>query len=430
MLVNYYDFVFENMKRKDFYSLVLFALLPMFVSCENEEFNSEIESNKNVVTVKFAGQIGNLLSSRAVQADATSKELCIVAYRKMESGKYKCAGFKNTSVMANGNEFTWSDSEFRLNVGTYRFLGFYNINQENAQLDLTFSDDMEVEKTWQEVLDAVVISRKSINTDLNVNEIFAGGSSDNNDATENNTIAEDVDLSKNSENNKVVVNLILSRINSRIDFRFLKFSPKEAPGDNTEQYYTTSDFNIFGPKGNLKSIAISTSNASSRWTWGQTASSPFVALHQYTTQGESNVTLGTLVKEGESILTDFPNGDADKDKLENIPAERIAQGAAYYKGVYILPFVNVESKNFDLEVELKGKGLNEPNGLLGEEQTRLLEATGVTAESNKVTVVTFKYRASSNDSDDKENIFNPTITYEVTINTVWNGIIEGPSIDV
>lgn len=153
-------------------------------------------------------------------------------------------------------------------------------------------------------------------------------------------------------------------------------------------------------------------------------------MHQSTTQGETNVTLGTLFREGGNASTDFPNGDADKDKLENIPAERIAQGAAYYKGVYILPFVNVESKTFDLKVELKGNGLDEPDGVLGEEQTRLLEADGVAAESNKVTVVTFKYRASGNDPDDKENIFNPTITYEVIINTVWNGIINGPSIDV
>lgn len=418
------------MKKNGFYLLVLSVLLPIFISCENNELNSEFESSKDVITVRFTGKVVNQLSSRASQDEASLKELCIVAYRKLENGKYQCAGFKNTSVASDGNEFTWSDSEFRLNVGVYRFLGFYNVSQNNAQLDLAFNTDMAAEKTWQEILDAVIISRKSVNTELNVNEIFAGGSSDNNPETENNAIAEDVDLSKNSEDNKVIVNLVLSRINSRIDFRFLKFSPKEAPGSDMEQCYLTSDFNIFGPKGNLKSITTSTSNASDKWTWGQLESTSFTALHQSTTQGETNVTLGTLFREGGNASTDFPNGDADKDKLENIPAERIAQGAAYYKGVYILPFVNVESKTFDLKVELKGNGLDEPDGVLGEEQTRLLEADGVAAESNKVTVVTFKYRASGNDPDDKENIFNPTITYEVIINTVWNGIINGPSIDV
>lgn len=49
---------------------------------------------------------------------------------------------------------------------------------------------------------------------------------------------------------------------------------------------------------------------------------------------------------------------------------------------------------------------------------------------NKVTVVTFKYRASSNSPDDGENVFTPSIKYTVTIQTQWNGIVEGPSVDI
>lgn len=63
-------------------------------------------------------------------------------------------------------------------------------------------------------------------------------------------------------------------------------------------------------------------------------------------------------------------------------------------------------------------------------QKRVLVAAGVKAEKNKVTVVTFKYRASSDEPKDNENLFNPTIKYDVTIDTQWNGVIILPSVDI
>lgn len=136
----------------------------------------------------------------------------------------------------------------------------------------------------------------------------------------------------------------------------------------------------------------------------------------YITNDYDGVTIGTLA----TGSTDFPNGDDDAQYMDDIPKNRILNGAAYYTGAYILPFTTADS-SLDLTVTLVGKG---------EKQTRVLEADNVKAEKNKVTVVTFKYRASSDVPDDNENLFNPTIKYDVTIDTQWNGFIDGPTFDI
>ena len=118
--------------------------------------------------------------------------------------------------------------------------------------------------------------------------------------------------------------------------------------------------------------------------------------------------------------------------MDAVPAGRIAKGAAYYKGAYILPFAAAgATSSLNLTVKLTGKGddgSEDASGSLAQE--RILTVSGVKAEENKVTVVTFKYRASSDKPDDEENVFTPSIKYTVTIQTQWNGIVEGPSVDI
>lgn len=413
------------MKKSVFYSLAFMILMPMFSNCTNEDLNAGNESAQNEVTVQFVGEITGQLSSRAVSAnEASSKELCIVAYRKVSDGKYKYVKHKDATVTAaDNNKITWSDAAFKLEVGTYRFLGFYNISKTNTKLDLSFIADDAVEKTWDEIKNGVTISRKANIVDLNINEIFAGGSSDDNSETTD-PAAEDVDLSDLSGENTVTVNLVLTRVNSRIDFRFLKFSPENEGG--AEQSYSDSNYTIFGVNGNLKSITTTTSNSSNSWTFGTTASIVGDKMFTYTTTDNTGVYYGTKTNAG----TDFPNGDADKDKMENIPVDRISQGAAYYKGAYILPFVNAADKKINLEVTIKGRSKVLSDDSNDTEQIRVLKADNVPVEENKVTVVTFKYRASNNIPDDKEDLFDPTIKYDITIETQWNGVVSGPTLDV
>lgn len=63
------------MKKNGFYLLVLSVLLPIFISCENNELNSEFESSKDVITVRFTGKVVNQLSSRASQDEASLKDV-------------------------------------------------------------------------------------------------------------------------------------------------------------------------------------------------------------------------------------------------------------------------------------------------------------------------------------------------------------------
>lgn len=396
---------------KKSYLFGLFGCLFMFTNCSKSELESEFENGQGEVKVSFTAQIVNDVASRAKANVGTGNNLEIIAYQKQADGNYVYAKSVTATVTATGNEIQYSNSEFKLEIGTYRFLSIYNVGNG---LTLDYLKDVSAVKTWQEILDAVKISNAG--KSLDINEIFAGGSLDNNE--ENNgemSVAEDIDLSESQGENTVNVSISLSRVNSRIDLRFLKFSPSEADGGNDLEQAYKGDENIFGEKpDNLVSITTSAKSATS-WSLGAGSQSIAGEDLTYTTNGYAGVTIGTLA-EGS---TDFPT-EGDAQNMDAIPAGRILKGAAYYTGAYILPFTTSDS-TMKLTVTLVG---NEGK------QKRVLEAAGVKAEKNKVTVVTFKYRASSDEPNDKENLFNPTIKYDVTINTQWNGVIVGPSVDI
>lgn len=393
-----------NIMKKS-YLFGLFGCLFMFTNCSKSELESEFENGQGEVKVSFTAQIVNDVASRA-KADLTDENLEIIAYRKQADGNYAYAKSVTATVTATGNEIQYSNSEFKLEIGTYRFLSIYNVGNG---LNLDYLKDVSAVKTWQEILDAVKISNTG--NSLDINEIFAGGSLDNNEDNDGMSVAEDIDLSESQGENSVNVSISLSRVNSRIDLRFLKFSPT---GDGNEQAYGEGK-NIFGEDGNLKSITTSAKSAIS-WSWGDGSQNIAGTDLTYITNDYDGVTIGTLA----TGSTDFPNGDDDAQYMDDIPKNRILNGAAYYTGAYILPFTTADS-SLDLTVTLVGKG---------EKQTRVLEADNVKAEKNKVTVVTFKYRASSDVPDDNENLFNPTIKYDVTIDTQWNGFIDGPTFDI
>lgn len=396
---------------KKSYLFGLFGCLFMFTNCSKSELESEFENGQGEVKVSFTAQIVNDVASRAKANVGTGNNLEIIAYQKQADGNYVYAKSVTATVTATGNEIQYSNSEFKLEIGTYRFLSIYNVGNG---LTLDYLKDVSAVKTWQEILDAVKISNAG--KSLDINEIFAGGSLDNNE--ENNgemSVAEDIDLSESQGENTVNVSISLSRVNSRIDLRFLKFSPSEADGGNDLEQAYKGDENIFGEKpDNLVSITTSAKSATS-WSLGAGSQSIAGEDLTYTTNGYAGVTIGTLA-EGS---TDFPT-EGDAQNMDAIPAGRILKGAAYYTGAYILPFTTSDS-TMKLTVTLVG---NEGK------QKRVLEAAGVKAEKNKVTVVTFKYRASSDEPNDNENLFNPTIKYDVTIDTQWNGVIILPSVDI
>lgn len=393
---------------KKSYLFGLFGCLFMFTNCSKSELESEFENGQGEVKVSFTAQIVNDVASRAEANVNTGKNLEIIAYRKQADGNYAYAKSVTATVTAIDNEIQYSNSEFKLEIGTYRFLSIYNVGND---FTLDYLKDDSAVKTWQEILDAVKISNASESKSLNINEIFAGGSLDNNEGNNSDmNVAEDIDLSESQGENTVNVSISLSRVNSRIDLRFLKFSPLD---DGNEQAYEGEE-NIFGETGNLVSITTSAKSAIS-WSWGAGPQSIAEDDLKYTTNGYAGVTIGTLT-EGS---TDFPT-EGDAQNMDAIPANRILKGGAYYTGAYILPFTSEDSR-LNLTVTLVG---NEGK------QKRVLEVAGVKAEKNKVTVVTFKYRASSDEPNDNENLFNPTIKYDVTIDTQWNGVIILPSVDI
>lgn len=410
------------MKSKNLYPLAALSLLTAFTGCSNDETDPGLNSSGNEIAVSFAAHLASQMTSRAALNPSGNNNLTILAYRK--SGEnYVFAKSATASISAAGNQISWSSPTFKLEIGTYRFLAFYNLNDK---LTLAYTQEATSGTAWNDVLEAVKITNTEASS-LDINEIFAGGSRDadsGNDASLN--VAEDIDLSETQSGNTVNVDLTLSRVNSRIDLRFLKYSPSATDGGNdTEQAYTNPDKNIFGDADNLISISTTARPATS-WTWGTAVASAASSDLTYTTSQLDKVTLGT------GTATDFPDLENDQALMDNIPADRIAQGAAYYQGAYILPFAGSDATSkLNLSVVLTGKGETDGSETqAANRQERILNASGVSAQENKVTIVTFKYRASGNTPNDDENVFTPGIKYTVTIQTQWNGIIEGPSVDI
>ncbi len=380
-------------------SLLLFVL----GGCSNEEIKGG-EAQGDGVSVSFVAELNGKtdVSTRSAANLGEANKLTVLAYKKVGEN-YQFVKKTSTDIAAeDDNTLSWKDPQFKLEIGVYRFVAFYNVG---GDLELEYPGD-DVAAAWNDILSQILIKRTGTGS-LDVNEVFASKESD----------MEDVDLVAAQENSEVVVPITLDRVNSRIDFRFRKLN---ATDDNEQGY--EGDKTILGDKDAFTGITTEAKSVP-QWTWGSTAVALAGDVLTFATQGTDNITFGN------GDVTDFPEKEGDRLLMDNVPAERIMNGAAYYRGAYILPFANGDEANkLDLNVTLSAGN-----------QTRKLVVEKVPAQKNVVTVVSFNYRASmtvdpddpdSPDPDDDENVFTPSIKYNITIETQWNGVDLSTNVDI
>lgn len=380
-------------------SLLLFVL----GGCSNEEIKGG-EAQGDGVSVSFVAELNGKtdVSTRSAANLGEANKLTVLAYEKVGEN-YQFVKKTSTDIAADDdNTLSWKDPQFKLEIGVYRFVAFYNVG---GDLEVEYPGD-DVAAAWNDILSQILIKRTGTGS-LDVNEVFASKESD----------MEDVDLVAAQENSEVVVPITLDRVNSRIDFRFRKLN---ATDDNEQGY--GDDKTILGDKDAFTGITTEAKSVP-QWTWGSTAVALAGDVLTFATQGTDNITFGN------GDITNFPEKEDDRLLMDNVPADRIMKGAAYYRGAYILPFANGDEANkLDLNVTLSAGN-----------QTRKLVAEKVPAQKNVVTVVSFNYRASmtvdpddpnSPDPDDDENVFTPSINYNITIETQWNGVDLSTNVDI
>lgn len=369
----------------------------------------------NVTFVPEIIGVSNVAGSRAAASldKKDAESLTILAFQRQGDGKYKllqrsdAEQYKNGSSIAdipdNPGTFKWENATFRLPLGTYRFEAFYNVGG-GLQLDAPTEADI-----WENLKKQIVLKYTEAVKSLDVNEVFA---------TDGNS--EEVVLAESQTSaGTVTVDLSLTRVNARIDVRILKKYYANEGGPGVEQGYDTGD--IFGGKTITK--ITTTTKKIPTWNWedNTVAVGDLVSFEDANTTGEGNLFIGTSTTD-----TTFPTGDEQK-YMDDIEVEHIRRGAAYYKGAYILPFVTgnatttLDKVNFVIEAA-EPTATTEAEDADNSDNVRNLEATKVPVNQNKVTLLTFVLKASSEEPDDKEDLFTPNVKYIVTIDQEWAGV--------
>lgn len=397
--------------RKSFKLLIANALVGFFLgggvllSCTDD---CASVSSREEVNVSFAAEMAGAASvqtkARVSNADYNNPDLLTVIAFRETNGRYyfalsseEMSGSKNMLVDGGANKMTWSNSNFKLEVGTYRFVAFYNLG---GDLSLEYPKVARNEaKDWADIRKAILV-KYSGSDNFDVNEIFAG-------------LTEAVTLTS-VDNGIAPVGMTLKRVNSRIDYRFCHKGEAGGVKENTEIPYADGN-NVFG--GKAVNITTTSARCMPQWSFDNTAVALTGGAYSFTTESGAGVTIGENIKDGLTATTFPTNSQEDIGLLDNIPADRIAKGAAYYRGAYVLPFVD-ESSSYDLDIKV----VQTDNA----EMVRNLKATGVKAAQNKVTYITFIFRSD----DPADNIFTPNVKFDITVETVWNGIVDGGTFEI
>lgn len=307
-------------------------------------------------------------------------------HTKNETGNFT---FEKATA-SNDNKYTdgtLSNKDFNLSIGSYKFLAVYNVGG-NTNFD--YFDEKTTAKSWEEILGDAKISRTGENSEnLDVNEIFAFSS--------------EKESNLSDAEGKVSVSIELDRVNSRIDVLVKKIKKGEN-NDETEIGYENSD--VLGGAEYIRSITTTT-KATNVWDFYSSAT---ISGSEYKfVDGNNNIIVGTNNNEGFS--TPEINAGFINTKLS---PENIKKGTCYYKGAYVLPF---SSKDIKHNVDLTFLGGTD-------EKIRNIKVENVPAQKNHISLITVKLitEKDEDDSDDKENIFNPNVQFTVTIDNLWAGV--------
>lgn len=370
----------------------------IFVGCNKGTIVSN-ESNTTDVNVQFKLNINsgtNRTRSAAGLSEIDAAKFVIVAYKQTENGAYSFekATDSRSNTFDKDNE-TLSNENFKLPVGTYRFLAIYNVGGNT-----TFSYNQGSEKNWSDILSSAQIFRNDQN--LDVNEIFAFES------------VKDENLS--NQGGKVNISMELNRVNSRIDVIVKKIYKGE--GGDVEVGYK-SGHDVLGGADNIASVKTITDVTTTNWTFSSVATTSS-SVYGFTDTEKQHIIVGTSNKITPSITA---------DNINVIDEQMIKCGTCYYQGAYVLPFIgnSISDGGTATSTESSTVTLVFTNG---QNQERTIIVPDVPAKENHISLITVKLitlkkpetidpEKGGDGGDDEENIFNPNVQYTITISEEW-----------
>lgn len=397
------------MKKINFV-LMLSVALAVCSCSENETLPNE-ESTEQVAVAFLAQPEANVVvGTRSAPEDYVSaNKFTFFAFKKNAEGTYNYAKTISNET-AGGAQYDpetklWSSDKSLLTVGTYRFLCMYNLGstvilpEEKAMKALT-------NMTWENIQNGIVIEHKTANAD--VDEFFSG------EAIGKDGNVGDVNVTGVEENNKIVVKFEdLSRVVARVDVKFVKV----AVDKKNEVSYSDKN-TVFGVENNLKTIELSADGLAKKMNMGTAPlTDKWEATQKFLFDNMELVTIGGLI--GNSV---FPT-DANLQDMNNTQAMKdgIVKGGAYFRGAYVLPFMTKDTKLTKLKIDLKARDGSERT--ITSEPDQDLKVT-----KNFITLVTVKLLSSTttvtpgDPGTDDENLFNPKVKFEVTVDLKFAGI--------
>lgn len=379
--------------------MVLLAMLAVY-SC-NDDAKSDITLQNQEVNISFAAQTDVVVKAdtkAAVSDLTTASKFTFYAFKKGADGNYSFAKKISDASATYTTTNVWKSDKALLSVGTYRFICFYNLSDAN----IVTEDNLTAlgSKSWTDIKNGIVIEHLSPNKDKDMDEFFCGES--------------DADIQVN--NNDVTVSIDpLKRVVSRIDVKFVKIAE-----DGNEVKYSDGH-TIFGASDNLQTIMLDVVGAAKKYSLGTTplSSNIWTDNLKFT---YNNAALQNLVVIGESLSNStFPTVNSDPavgNDYDDIDAMKngIIKGSAYFRGAYILPFMEEDNKLSKILINLSGK----------EAAQRTIEAGNLSVEENYITLVTVKLKSSTatgpGAGNDDEHLFNPKVKFTVTIDKLFAGV--------
>lgn len=303
-----------------------------------------------------------------------------------------------------GSDKIWSskDESSLLPVGKYKFISFYNLG--NVGNNGGLSTELPLEITLEDAKKALIRHTDNAN---DINEIFSG-------------IKEDIPVTVGADN-EVKVDVVLTRMVSRVDVKFVKVS---SDNNSVEIPYKNSH-TIFGEsKDAIAGILIEMNGLSSSIQFDKSQNGTPVMDCSYHALLLDKLTFGTS-----SLSSVYPGSENNFDADASVITTGIIQGGAYLKGAYVFPFASADDKMSSIKLTLEPKDKDKYSS-----RTITVNNTSsfpLSLQVNYVTLVTVKL-VSTTDSgntgggNDDEHLFNPKTKLIVTINKAWGGSIDVP----
>lgn len=396
------------MKRK--LGLIMVAAGIMFTACQNDEDGVSVVNGEQGTPVKFeldASVLNYNPSNPSLRYSPqyTPSGFSIYAFREQTPGAEDYSFEKNVNLANMAYDPT--DKKLKgtdaLNIGRYKFIAAYGLNQ--PVLDLA---------SWGALNDnySITYNPDDVSNPANnrLGEIFLPEG--------NSAGLRNYDLGLSAQQNETV-EIALKRAVARVDIMFFK-GQKNSDGTYTELAYSPGNHVFGGQTLDYIQLRYQTLNNVIGYFGEYRTTNPipqaninltgFYGTNGTMTIGNNNT--GTIV------------GNQDYTRYDDVQAGDMIYGAAHIFGNYLLPNTD-DTKTTSLEVYVKPV-----NGIARTINVSYDDDHKLPIEKNKVTLVKIYVIDNGNggggDPGDPElpHVFSTNVRFEVEIDTVWEDSYE------